>query len=73
MSDPQQNHPNPSGAGLAALIACIVQTLDESEPAFRNRFVKNLEGLYAQVRESPMFDIADLEMLTLTRDLLKKF
>jgi hypothetical protein len=73
MSDPQQNHPNPSGAGLAALIACIVQTLDESEPAFRSRFVKNLEDIYAQVRESPMFGIADLETLTLVRDLLKKF
>lgn len=72
MSDHSEKHLSPSEAGLVALFACAVRTLEESDPTFRSRFSKNLEGIYYQVRESPMFGIAGLEALTLARDLLKK-
>lgn len=72
MSDRQENHLDQTATALAALTACIVQTLGESDSTFRSSFEKNLQGMYSQVRDNHLFQIPALEVLTLVRDLLKK-
>ena len=58
--------------GLAALAACIVQTLDESDPGFQDRFQENLARAYDKLRDAEPDWTGSMEMLAWTRDLLKK-
>jgi len=72
MSYHQDNHQDQTAMALAALTVCIVQTLDESNPAFRPTFDKHLEVMYYKFRDSGQNHLAVLETLSYVRDLLKK-
>ena len=55
--------------GTAILAACIVRTLNESDPTFQAKFLENLGSAYSEVRDSSSIDV--LEMLAWTREILK--
>jgi hypothetical protein len=55
------------------LIACVVQTLNESDNTFQRRFLERLDRAYAEVREDESVSIHSLEELTWTRELLTGF
>jgi hypothetical protein len=57
--------------GVAVLAACIVQTLNESDPTFQKRFLKRLERAYDQIRDETEGDVRqELELLSCVRELL---
>src|SRR5690242_5644546 len=57
--------------GVAALIACVVQTLNESDPSFQQRFLDRLERAYLHFRDNTEGPVAqELELLSGTRQLL---
>ena len=57
--------------GVAALTACVVQTLNESDPTFRERFLENLGNVYYQFRDDTEGDvIQELELFSWTREYL---
>ena len=65
--------------GAAALATCIVRTLEQSDPTFEARFLKNLDAAYHHFRDEheavdangkPRDTIGVLEMLTWTNELL---
>ena len=56
---------------VAALAACIVQTLRESDPSFQERFLTRLEGWYATLREDRRTNGLDcLETLAWTKEMI---
>ncbi|WP_292506475.1 hypothetical protein [Mesorhizobium sp.] len=60
--------------GTAILAACIVQTLNESDPSFQERFLKRLSDAYYEVRDNMDGDvIQELELLAWTREYLTGF
>lgn len=60
--------------GMAALAACIVQTLNESDPAFQERFLERLGRAYYEFRDNAEGDVQnELELLAWTRSLLTGF
>lgn len=60
--------------GVAILATCIVQTLDESDPTYQERFLKKLKAAYHEVRDnSEHDDIPTLELLAWTRSFLTGF
>lgn len=57
--------------GVAALTACVVQTLNESDPTFRERFLENLGKVYYEFRDDTDGDvIQELELFQWTREYL---
>jgi hypothetical protein len=52
----------------AALVACIVQTLDESDPTFRDRFEHRVDEWYYAIRDRGHPDLHALELLAWARD-----
>ena len=57
--------------GTAALVACIVGTLDESDPTFRERFLAKLGDVYYEFRDNTDGDvIQELELFRWTREYL---
>jgi hypothetical protein len=61
--------------GVAVLVACIAQTLNESDPTFEERFVKKLDAAYSEVREHssaelPGDPIHEMELISWVRELL---
>ena len=57
--------------GLAALVTCVVQTLNESDPSFQQRFLDRLERAYLRFRDNTKGPVAqELELLSSTRQLL---
>jgi hypothetical protein len=65
--------------GAAALATCIVRTLQQSDPTFEERFLKNLDEAYHHFRDDhgavdangkPRDVIGVLEMLSWTNELL---
>ncbi len=42
---------NQSKAAAAILVACLVKTLNETDPSFQNRFLENLDDAYHDVRD----------------------
>lgn len=62
---------NQTNLALAALTACIVQTLDESQAGVRSAFEKNLENVYRSLRFGPLAETECLETLTWTRETLR--
>jgi len=57
--------------GVAALAACIVQTLNESDPTFQARFVQRLEKAANFFRYRAADDpTQELQLLSWTRELL---
>ena len=61
---------NHTKKGVATLVACIVQTLNESDPSFQDRFLTRLAGTYEGLRDSEIASIHELELLTYTREIL---
>ncbi|MBS4082507.1 MAG: hypothetical protein KGZ73_03060 [Rhizobiales bacterium] len=62
--------------GAVALTACVVQTLAESDPDFRARFLKKVEDAYQDFRDYQRMDdgssnLNELSMLAWVRKLLK--
>jgi len=61
-------------SGAAALVTCIVQTLNESDHTFQERFLKNLDKAYYAFRDGEQNPDRDvilvLEMLSWTREFL---
>lgn len=62
--------------GVAALTACVVQTLNESDPTFEKRFLDRLERVYYEFRDEPGAHdkdsdvIQELELFQWTREYL---
>jgi len=42
-----------SKRGVAAAIACLVQTLNETDPTFQQRFLNRLGAAYKDIRDEP--------------------
>lgn len=60
--------------GTAFLAACIVQTLNESDPSFQTRFLDRLTRAYQKLRDNSDGKVQDeLELLAWTRELLTGF
>lgn len=60
--------------GTAVLAACIVQTLNESDPSFAPRFLERLSKAYRVVKDEWDGDvIQELELLSWTREYLTGF
>src|SRR3982074_1078508 len=57
---------------MAALSACLVDALGESEPAFQARFKENLEHAYNNIRDMEGSNVAAMEILHWTREFLKE-
>ncbi|MBL8773895.1 MAG: hypothetical protein JNK30_21085 [Phenylobacterium sp.] len=65
-----------SKRGIAALTACLVQTINESDPTFQERFLKRLGEAYYEIRDnSPASDNNHeaLEPLTWVQEYLTGF
>ena len=71
--DVQKDDLNHAMRGTAVLAACIVQTLNESDPSFQKRFVDRLERAYSELRDDSDSDVRELELLSWTRTLLTGF
>ena len=57
--------------GAAALTACVVQTLNESDPTFQARFLERLGLVYGEFRDNTDGDvIQELELFSWTREYL---
>lgn len=57
--------------GMAALTACVVQTLNESDPTFQRRFLERLEAGYREIKDDWEDDvIQELELFAWTREYL---
>jgi hypothetical protein len=57
--------------GTAILVACIVQTLNESDPSFQERFLEKMGKAYYELRDDTEGDVIhELELLAWTRELL---
>ena len=56
--------------GVAALAACLVRTLQESDKTFQSRFLKNLEEVHFKLREQGDDIIQELELFSWTREYL---
>lgn len=63
----------PVKSATAVLAACVVETLNESDPSFRSRFLATLEKAYLRRREEVGDDLHELEVLSWTRELLTGF
>jgi hypothetical protein len=60
--------------GTADLVACVVQTLNESDQSFQERFLEKLTDAYYHFRDNPEGEILqELELLSWTRGLLTGF
>lgn len=55
--------------GVAALAACIVQTINESDPSFQARFLKRLDAAYYEFHDNMDGDVRqELELFSWTRE-----
>lgn len=72
MSGPQQNPVDQTRLAIAALTACIAQTLNESDESFVQRFSENLDKMYRPIRDVELDHKDGLETLSWTMDLLNK-
>ncbi|AWM07616.2 hypothetical protein [Bradyrhizobium symbiodeficiens] len=66
-------------AGAAALATCLVKTIEQSDPTFQERFLKNLDDAYYHFKDDsaavsadgkPRSVIGALEILSWTREML---
>ena len=57
--------------GIAILATCIVQTLSESDPSFKGRFLKRLERAYRELRDNTDGDVVqEMEIISWTNSYL---
>jgi hypothetical protein len=63
--------------GVAVLATCIVQTMNETDPTFTDRFLRRVERAYYEIREGRMGwegdTLQELELLKWMRVLLTDF
>lgn len=60
--------------GVAALAACVVQTMEELQPGTRKLFLIKLEEAYRELRDSERSKGVDcLEILSWTREMITGF
>lgn len=60
--------------GVAVLGACVVQTLNESDPSFQERFLERLARAYRELKDNTDGDVQhEMELLAWTRSLLTGF
>ena len=60
--------------GTAVLAACVVQTLNESDPSFQTRFLERLALAYRELKDNADGEVQhELELLAWTRELLTGF
>ena len=60
--------------GVAVVATCIVETINDSDPTFRERFLKKMSEAYYKLRDdTPGDQIEQMELLTWTRSLLTGF
>ena len=60
--------------GVAILAACVVQTLNESDPSFEARFLERMSRAYRELKDNSEGDvIQELELLMWTREYLTGF
>jgi len=60
--------------GMAILSACIVQTMNDADPTFRDRFLERLSHAYSDLRNKAAGNVVEeLELLSWTRELLTGF
>jgi hypothetical protein len=61
--------------GVAALVACVVQALNETDPSFQARFLDKLSSAYREFRDHPADGdgLHDLELLSWTREMVTGF
>ncbi|MBO9504073.1 hypothetical protein J7348_05490 [Qipengyuania flava] len=58
----------------AILGACVVQTLNESDPSFQGRFLERLSAAYRELKDNTDGDVQnEMELLSWTRSLLTGF
>lgn len=63
-----------SKVGVAALATTIVETLNDGDPTFKERFLKNLTETYYKLRDDTEGDtVQALELLSWTREFLTGF
>ena len=65
-----------SKRGVAVLAACIVQTLNESDATFQERFLERLGRAYNELREDRQWEgdvVQELELFQWKRELLTGF
>ena len=71
MRDNDLNHLKKATAILGA---CVVQTLNESDPSAQTRFLERLERAYRELKDSTHGDVQhEMELLSWTRSLLTGF
>lgn len=57
--------------GVAILAACVVQTLNESDPSFQERFLDRLSRAYRELKDNTDGDVVqEMELLSWTREYL---
>lgn len=60
--------------GTAALAACLVQTLSETDPSFKARILERLERAYREIREGADGEaLHELELLSWTSEMITGF
>ena len=60
--------------GVAILAACVVQTLNESDPSFQARFLERLARAYRELKDNSEGDVVqEMELLSWTRELITGF
>jgi hypothetical protein len=66
----QPTHLSQTAKGAAVLTALVVETLNESNPSFRKRFLKRLDAAYHSLDDGPRSEARAIEMLLWTREVL---
>ena len=69
MAEPFESPTDQTKMAAAILVACVVQTLGESDATFQRRFLDRLENVYHDVRDRMGTDC--LETLTWVREVLQ--
>jgi len=60
--------------GIAILATCIVQTLNETDPHFKDRFLERLARAHRELKDNTDGDVRQqMELLAWTRTLLTGF
>lgn len=60
--------------GVVVLATCLVETLTETDPSFRDRFMKKMGDAYYKLRDDSEGDqVEQMELLDWTRSLLTGF
>jgi hypothetical protein len=61
-------------AGVSVLAACLVQTINETDTTFQDRFLLKLRDAYIELRDNTEGEVTEqLELLTWTQTLLTGF